>query len=735
MREYSRLWRLVLLIGGVAFLPMEVSGHVDRRALAASPLSIASDQPLSPAFDLDQHDYVVRCSGDPLQVSVTSPAGVDVSVDHASIQSGTFSQAVPLGAGQEFSIAVRFAGAVGRYYVRCLPPDFPTYTYTGTGPTSPRMFMLDGIGSYMAVFDTNGVPIWWLKRGARPFNSQVLADGTVGFYDGSTFNDQIYSLAGQPIRALTAHEPLTDLHELQLLTNGDYLIDSYVPRDHADLSAHGGPSDATVRDGEVEEVKPDGSLVWSWNSATHVTPDDTPDRWYTAELPLGPPYDLFHLNSVELHGDEMILSARHTDAVWGIDRTTGNVLWKLGGTHNPASLTVVGDPQSYPLGGNHDARILSDGTLTVHDNNTGLGLAPRAVRYQIDEQAQTATLLGSVTDSADVPSSACCGSARRLSDGSWLIAWGGTGIVGGYDASGTRMFKLDLGSIGLYRAIPVPSTTSVTDLRAGMNAQAPRPDGDVAPMARFGIDRSTVQLPGSVSFDATASDDPDGVVTAYDWDFGDGTSGSGPAVSHTYTRPGAYLVRLTVHDDAGGAATTSAMVNAVSPAPQRPTARFLAAARAESRARVAFDATGSQVAGAVITSYAWRFGDGTTASGPLVTHSFARPGTYTVRLTVTSNAGLSGALTRTIRILNRPPAAKLSVTQIKAASREFEFSARASDPDGHVISYRWSFGDGEHADRARARHTYRHPGRYHATLAVRDNSGARSTATKTLRVY
>jgi PKD repeat protein len=730
----GRACLVAFLLALIAFTLVAL-GCPGRTAAAASPVSITSDQPLSPAFSLDQHDYVVRCTGDPLQVSVTSPVGVGVSVDHGSMQSGTFTIPVPLSTGQEFSIAIRFAGAVARYYVRCLPSDFPTYSYTGAGPSPAGMFMVDGIGNYMAVFTTDGVPVWWFKRGSRPFDSQVLPDGTVGFYDnGSSFNDQVYSLAGQPIRALSAVNGDTDVHEFQLLANGDYLIDSYVPRGPVDLSAHGGPSDATVRDGEVEEVKPDGSLVWSWNSATHITPDDTPDRWYTQELPLGAPYDLVHLNSVELNGNEMIISARHTDAVWGIDRSTGNVLWKLGGTPNPASLTVVGDPQSYPLGGNHDARILPDGTLTVHDNNTGLNLPPRLVRYQIDEQAHTATLLGAVSDPVDVPSSFCCGSARRMGDGSWLMGWGGTGIVGGYDASGSRMFKLDLGSAALYRAIPVPGTTSLTDLRTGMNAQVPRPDNDIPPMARFSDDRGTVQVPGSVSFDASASDDPDGVITAYDWDFGDGTSGNGPTVSHSYTRPGAYMVRLTVHDDAGGAATTSLVVNALAPAPQPPAALFSSASRAKSRTRIAFDATASHVAGAVITQYTWRFGDGTSTSGPLVAHSFARPGTYSVRLTVTSNGGLSGTLTRTIRILNRPPSAKLTVAPIRGTARGFAFSARATDPDGHIAAYGWSFGDGGRAHGPHARHTYRHPGHFRATLTVRDNSGARSTATKTIRV-
>ena len=118
------------------------------------------------------------------------------------------------------------------------------------------------------------------------------------------------------------------------------------------------------------------------------------------------------------------ISMRHTDVVWDVDRTTGEIRWKLGGTPRAESLTVdSADPQaSSPLAGQHDVRMLADGTLTIHDNDndTDAASAPRAIRYRIDQQAKTATLLESVSE-AGLSFSPCCGSARRLEDGSWLV--------------------------------------------------------------------------------------------------------------------------------------------------------------------------------------------------------------------------------------------------------------------------------------------------------------------------
>jgi PKD repeat protein len=156
---------------------------------------------------------------------------------------------------------------------------------------------------------------------------------------------------------------------------------------------------------------------------------------------------------------------------------------------------------------------------------------------------------------------------------------------------------------------------------------------------------------------------------------------------------------------------------------QPPSALFTADGKAKSRTAVAFDATASHVTGAVIASYLWAFGDGGSARGPLVSHAYSHPGTYAVRLTVTSNAGLSSTVTHTIRVLDRPPTARISLSRAgPLGARMFAFAARAGDADGRVVSYRWSFGDGHYASGRAVHHTYTRRGSYRVTLTVRDNS-------------
>ncbi len=122
------------------------------------------------------------------------------------------------------------------------------------------------------------------------------------------------------------------------------------------------------------------------------------------------------------------------------------------------------------LGGQHDARVLSDGDITVSNNRTDLDdPLPRADRYRIDEDAGAATLVESVSD-PKVPSSSCCGSARRLANDSWVVAWGRAAMVGAYKPDGKPIYRLRWPGDGItYRANPPPKFVGVGDLRRAMD--------------------------------------------------------------------------------------------------------------------------------------------------------------------------------------------------------------------------------------------------------------------------
>lgn len=77
------------------------------------------------------------------------------------------------------------------------------------------------------------------------------------------------------------------------------------------------------------------------------------------------------------------------------------------------------------------------------------------------------------------------------------------------------------------------------------------------PVADFGWTPTSPSAGEEVTFDATPSSDPDGSIIAYDWDFGDGATGSGLTVTHTYSAADSYPVTLTVTDDDGNTDTAT----------------------------------------------------------------------------------------------------------------------------------------------------------------------------------
>ncbi len=454
-----------------------IAGLIGAPAQAAplpGQVSFTSTPKLFPAFRPAIQDYVVRCKNGPVTVQGHTSEGWEAAIGTRPFHSGDFSEAVPLGAGRAFKITVREVGSpqLYLYYVRCLPNSFPNYTFTRYGPVSPQYFSVDRAFSsnavrYAIIFDNHGVPIWWDHTPA--WATKVLPNGNILWHDGSTSQSRwaTHSLDGSLIRTLYGVGRGANAHDLQLLGNGNHLIGAYVKQGNVDTSAYGGSSDATVINTELQEVTPNHNLVWDWKSQYHISRAETGRHWPRVTRP--GPYDILHWNSIEPAGNSVIASFRHLDAVYKIDKSTGGIVWKLGGTRTPQSLRVMNDPRAYTLGAQHDARLLPDGTLTVFDNRTYLGQRPRAVRFRVDEETGTATLLQSITDPA-VSSSGCCGSVRRLDNGDWLIYWGGPSErVGGYKPNGQRTFSLTIHAS--YRAEPVPAgVLSAQELRQGMNA-------------------------------------------------------------------------------------------------------------------------------------------------------------------------------------------------------------------------------------------------------------------------
>lgn len=138
------------------------------------------------------------------------------------------------------------------------------------------------------------------------------------------------------------------------------------------------------------------------------------------------------------------------------------------------------------------------------------------------------------------------------------------------------------------------------------------------------------------------------------------------------------------------------------------------------------DASASSDLDGEVASYTWSWGDGTeeTVTDPQATHTYAEPGTYTVRLTVTDDGGATGTAEAEV-VVRAPNQAPVASFTSGAAWLDATFDGTtSSDPDGTVASHAWDFGDGTAAQGPTASHTYAEGGTYDVTLTVTDGEGA-----------
>ncbi len=263
-----------------------------------------------------------------------------------------------------------------------------------------------------------------------------------------------------------------DIHEFLITPQNTAFFTVYrqVPRD---LSALGGPDDGSIEEGIVQEVDiPTGRVLFEWHSADHVALSES---YNAVPKDSSSPYDYFHINAIEPDRDgTLLVSARHTHAIYKIRRSDGAVLWRLGGKRNDFRFGP-GARFSWQ----HDVRRRPDGTLTLFDNAAKQpirGRQSRAIVLRVDETRHTASLVRSYTHPRPLLSPSQ-GDAQFLADGHVFVGWGSNAYFTEFDPSGRVLLDARFGSGGAdsYRAFRLPWTGLPTDRPAV--AAGPEPGG------------------------------------------------------------------------------------------------------------------------------------------------------------------------------------------------------------------------------------------------------------------
>lgn len=239
----------------------------------------------------------------------------------------------------------------------------------------------------------------------------------------------------------------------------------------------------------------------------------------------------------------------------------------------------------------------------------------------------------------------------------------------------------------------------------------------------------------TVTFDASASSDPDGTIQTYEWTFTGDVKKMGAVVTHQFTQPGTNTATLKVVDNWGASRSTSQAVQVRNQAPVA-SYTFSPDSAAEGTS-ITFTATASDADGDAL-DYAWDLGDGNVRTGATITHAYSQGGSYPVKLTVQDAYGAQTTVLDTVTVkANAAPVATFSFSpdnKIYGTTISFDASA-TTDPEGQTLSYAWDMGDFSVLKTGvTTTHSYAAPGNFSVRLIATDALGKADTVTQTVRV-
>jgi len=136
---------------------------------------------------------------------------------------------------------------------------------------------------------------------------------------------------------------------------------------------------------------------------------------------------------------------------------------------------------------------------------------------------------------------------------------------------------------------------------------------------------------------------------------------------------------------------------------------------------VYFNSTSVDVDGSIV-NWTWDFGDGSVGFGEQVTYQYGSEGDYSVELMVVDDEGGVGSVVQVVSVGNQLPVAGFVFEPVDPVSGELVFfNSTSYDPDGSIVNWSWSFGDGSVGFGEQVTHVYQDSGAYDVTLVVTDN--------------
>ena len=303
-----------------------------------------------------------------------------------------------------------------------LPTLAVTQPTPGVSPApGVELLSLTAVGAQGVVADLQGNAIWYCPGNAEPIKPMqnghfIISAGTDLLEVDLACNvvrDVSYTQLNQSLQAngysFTIPAPLglnggnPFHHDVLVMPNGHWITLSQIAKNYNDLPGYAGTTQ--VVGDAIEDIDPDGNVVWAWSSFDHM--DVT--RYPYFGLP-----DWTHSNALVYTGGDgnLVVSMRNQSWIIKIDYEngfgSGNVLWRLGeggdytllsglssdwfyGQHYPDVLGTDGSQITLAVYDDGNARVAPDGS-SCPPGPPGTGCYSRAAIYQVDESTRLASV-------------------------------------------------------------------------------------------------------------------------------------------------------------------------------------------------------------------------------------------------------------------------------------------------------------------------------------------------------
>lgn len=341
-------------------------------------------------------------------------------------------------------------------------PSYTTQRFVSTMVTAPKLDIWQRSGSTLAdgylfttpqtdefspaIYDVDGTLVWSHPGGGAGTDfrvQQYREEPVLTYWTGTSQygNGQghgvILDASYHPIAHVYARGGLqADLHEFELTDAGTALITSYPPV-RADLTSIGGTKDGWMFDCHIQEIDiATNALLLDWRASDHIGLDESYVALGSDGGSAPSAYDPYHLNAISADtAGTLLLSARHTHTVYSLDRTTGDIRWRLGG--KKSDFMVDADAQ---FAWQHHARRRSATEISMFDNhvNTSKGTS-RGLLLTVDESAKTASLKQEYAYKDHV--GFAMGSMQPLEGGNVMVGWGTQPYATEFTSDGTAIWE------------------------------------------------------------------------------------------------------------------------------------------------------------------------------------------------------------------------------------------------------------------------------------------------------